>query len=346
MNIPNSQGLQHSELDLRIRKGSRSKLSSKNSFGEEPRFEEVDVSPICIVIPTYNRVQALAICLSHLEKQSWTHFEVIVVDDGSTDSTPQQMEQFIAKSPLHIRYFRQENSGPARARNFAISLTQSPLCLIIGDDIFASPDFVKTHLRFHQENPDLYVAGLGLTQWCESGQTVTPFMRWLDESGIQFSYHDLLAGTKPNWKHFYTSNLSLKTKALRENPFDEIFTKDAWFMEDLELGYRLEVQHGLKVVFLPQALAHHLHPTNFKRTCRRMYGVGLSMRIFHQLWPEHRPASSRSFRRAVRDMLCRNQWLLSPVRLVTGMLTRFWCPNPLMRRVLGYYIAIGYHSRS
>lgn len=302
----------------------------------------VKVSPICIVIPTYNRAQALRICLEHLEKQSWTDFEVIVVDDGSTDSTPQQMEQYLSKGALRLRYFRQENSGPARARNFAISLTQSPLCLIIGDDIFASTDFVKTHLRFHQENPDLYVAGLGLTRWSESGQTVTPFMRWLDESGTQFSYHDLLAGTAPNWKHFYTSNLSLKMEVLRENPFNETFTRAAWFMEDLELGYRLEVRHGLKVIFLPQALAHHLHPTDFRGTCRRMFGVGLSMQIFHQLWPEHRPITNSSLLRTIKGVLLRNQWLVSPLIPLVSGLTRVWCPNPLMRRLLAYHFAAGY----
>lgn len=318
-------------------------MSSKQTYGEELLPQGTGVSPICIVVPTYNRAHALGICLEHLERQTWSDFEVIVVDDGSTDSTSEQVEQYLSKGALRLRYFRQENSGPARARNFAISMTQSPLCLIIGDDIFASPDFVKTHLLLHQENPDLYVAGLGLTRWSESSQTVTPFMRWLDEGGTQFSYHDLFAGVVPDWKHFYTSNISLKTTVLRENPFHEGFSKAA--VEDLELGYRLEVQHGLKIVFLPQALADHLHPTTFRQACKRMYSVGASMRIFHQLWPEHQPASYRSFRRAVRDMLCRNRWMLSPVTLLADLLTRLWCPNPLMRRVLDYHFAIGYHSR-
>lgn len=305
----------------------------------------VHVSPICIVIPTYNRADALSVCLEHLEKQSWTDFEVIVVDDGSTDSTPQLMEQYMGKSALRIRYFRQENSGPARARNFAVSRTQSPLCLVLGDDIFASPDFVKIHLQFHQQNPNLYVAALGLTKWSNSGQKVTRFMRWLDESGTQFSYHELLAGVRPCWKHFYTSNLSLKTQVLRENPFNEIFTKAAWFAEDIELGYRLEVQHGLKVVFLPQALAHHLHPTDFRRTCRRMYGVGLSMHIFHQLWPEHQIEFHRSFRGKVRDVVFRRQWLLSPLISLADVLLRVWCPNPLMQKILAYHLDSGYRSR-
>jgi len=330
--------------DLGIRKGSRYNLSSKNSYDEEEsKWQATNLSPICIIIPTYNRAQALKICLEHLERQSWTDFEVIVVDDGSTDTTPQQMEQYLHTGALRLSYFRQENSGPARARNVAISRARSPLCLIIGDDIFPAPTFVETHLKFHQENPNLWVAALGLTQWSESGQTVTPFMRWLDESGTQFSYHDLLAGTLPNWKHFYTSNISLKTELLRQNPFNEIFTKAA--AEDLELGYRLERQQGLKIVFLPQALAYHLHPTNLRQACKRMYVVGASMRRFHQLWPEHQIKSHQSFRGKIRDVLFRNQWLLSPLISITNVLLRVWCPNPLMKKILAYHLDSGYRSR-
>lgn len=323
-------------------KGSRFSLSSRNSYEEESNLQVPNISPICVIIPTYNRANALSICIEHLEKQSWIDFEVIVVDDGSTDSTPRQMEQYLEKGALRLRYFRQENRGPARARNLAIARARSPLCLIIGDDIFPSPDFVKTHLRFHQENPDLCTAGLGLTRWSERGQSVTPFMRWLDESGTQFSYHDLLAGTPPNWKHFYTSNISLKTEFLRSNPFNETFTKAA--AEDLELGYRLQMQRGLKIVFLAQALAYHLHPTNLRQSCKRMYVVGASMRRFHQLWPEHQIELHRTFRGKVRDALFRKQWLLSPLISFTDVLLRIWCPNPLMQKILAYHLDSGYRS--
>jgi glycosyltransferase involved in cell wall biosynthesis len=317
-------------------------LSSERPNGEEYSSLGSHISPICIVIPTYNRAAALDVCLKDLEKQSWTDFEVIVVDDGSTDSTPQQMEQYLRSDTLRLRYFRQKNSGPARARNLAISLTQSPVCLIIGDDIFATPDFIKTHLEFHQEHPTIQMAGLGLTKWSESGQTVTPFMRWLDEGGMQFSYHDLLAGVRPSWKHFYTSNISLKTEFLRKNPFNETFTKAA--AEDLELGYRLEVQHGLEVIFLPQALAYHLHPTNFQQACRRMYGVGISMRQFHELWPEHKPIAKNSLLRTIKGTLLRNHWLVAPLIPLVSALTRVWCPNPLMHQLLAYHFAAGYRS--
>lgn len=306
------------------------------------RISDAHVSPVSVVIPTYNRIGALLTCLAHLERQSWTDFNVIIVDDGSTDATPQLLERYVSHSPLHTQYARQPNSGPARARNLAISLVRSPLCLIIGDDIFAAPDFVATHLHFHERNPATRQAALGLTRWSDSGQVVTPFMQWLDDSGTQFSYGDLLRGVPPNWKHFYTSNLSVKTELLRQNPFNESFTGAA--MEDIELGYRLERQHALEIAFLPQALAQHLHPTDFRKSSKRAFNVGLASQRFHQLWPALCSPPRSRIRRAFTAFLCWNRWLLAPLTLVTDLLTRFWCPNPFIAPVLRLHAAIGYCS--
>jgi glycosyltransferase involved in cell wall biosynthesis len=303
------------------------------------REDHTTPPPVCFIIPTFNRASTLISCLEHLERQTFTDFEVIVVDDGSTDSTAQQMEQYQATTPLRLRYLRQENGGPARARNLAISLTKAPLCLIIGDDILASSDFTATHLRFHRENPEINIAGLGFTRWSETGQTVTPFMRWMDESGSQFAYHDLLNGTVPEWRHFYTSNLSVKTPLLHRNPFNELFTKP--LMEDMELGYRLEVQENLKIVFLPNAVADHIHPTDFRKACRRAYNAGLSTHLFDQLWPQRPVTPHGPLHIAVREALCANAWLLSPLTWLTDVLTRFWCPNPLIHPVLAYHSALG-----
>src|ERR1700744_5685253 len=209
--------------------------------------------PIGVVIPTFNRPDALCICLQHLERQSWRDFEVVVVDDGSTDSTSKFLEEYQQKTLLNFRFLRQCNSGPARARNLAIEILQAPICLMIGDDIFASPDFVLRHLELHRQQSESHTVALGLTLWDDSGQRVTPFMRWLGECGVQFDYKKLLQNTPPTWRHFYTSNLSVKTQLLRQNPFNELFTKAA--AEDIELGYRLDRQYGLKVVFIKEALA-------------------------------------------------------------------------------------------
>jgi glycosyltransferase involved in cell wall biosynthesis len=296
-----------------------------------------------IIIPTYNRPDALLKCMAHLECQTFKDFEVVVVDDGSTDSTPKQMEAYLLRTPIEIRYVAQKNSGPAKARNLGISMLQTPVCLILGDDIFASPTLVERHMKLHEEHPDIEVAGLGLTQWSTTGQEITPFMRWLGKSPMQFAYEDLRAGVPADWRHFYTSNLSVKTELLKKFPFNEDFPYAA--MEDCELGYRIQTQIGLNLNFLPDAAADHLHPTTFLQACQRMVRVGYSTRLFHELWPEARPRSSNWLKIAIKRTFVGRPRLLKALVRGADLCTHVYCPNPLMRCALACQYEVGYQSQ-
>ena len=301
--------------------------------------------PLAVVIPTYNRADILIECLKHLEDQSFKDFEIVIVDDGSTDSTSDRIASYLINTPLSARYMRQENSGPARARNLAISTIQAPISLLIGDDIFASPSLVAEHLQLHSRRSEPSVAALGLTRWSEKGQTVTPFMRWLDSGdGLQFRYDLLLSGKSPDWTDFYTSNLSLKTSVLKDFPFDESFPYAA--MEDIELACRIEAKQGLEMVFLPNAFAHHLHPTSFAQACRRMVMAGESTAYFHQLWPEKRQKKRNKLKVLLQSiMLAQPGAMQFWVKLANWSL-KLACPNLLMRYVLSCHFAMGYNRQS
>jgi len=294
----------------------------------------------CVVIPTYNRVNTLLRCLSCLEAQTYKEFEVVIVDDGSTDDTLAQVERFKVRALFPLRYIRQRNSGAARARNIAIAQSGAELTVLIGDDILTLPDFMERHIEFHVEHPGESVVAIGLTRWCKDSQTVTSFMRWLDADGIQFGFGSLLAGRKPDWHDFYTSNMSFKTSYLQAHPFDETFPGAGY--EDLELGLRLKRRHDLQLFFLPGALAEHLHPTDFIRSCRRMQDVGASAFIFKQRWPEFGEFPLLPpLRRKVFELLSR-PGPLSALSHTARVLTGIWCPNPLTRRVLNLHGRVGY----
>jgi GT2 family glycosyltransferase len=314
--------------------------------GTLPEAASIETAPgASFIIPTYNRLEALKLCLARLEAQSCKDFEVIVVDDGSTDGTAEWVAQYLAATPLRLRVLRQANSGPAKARNAAIAVARAPLAIMIGDDILCTPGFAAEHMRFHREHPEPRFAALGLTRWSEALQTVTPFMRWMDASGAQFAYGDLLRGVRPEWRHFYTSNLSVKTELLRAYPFDERFTQGWWMMEDMELGYRLQVREKLQLTLLPEALAEHVHPTDFRKACRRAQGTGRSLRVFDALWPD-RPRTQHGWMHgALKDVLCRNGWLLAPLTWCTERLTRVWCPNPLIAFTLAFHTEVARRGR-
>jgi hypothetical protein len=300
----------------------------------------VRTPPIGILIPTYNRISNLLKTLEHLELQTWKEFEVIIVNDGSTDDTLTQLDRYRQTAPFSLVVETQINSGPAAARNRGIRLMRAPLTLIIGDDTYPVRDFVRIHLQHHIDFPALQNVALGYTRYSEKDQFVTAFMRWLNSDGVQFAYGPLLSGTPPDWRHFYTSNLSVKTAYLREHPFHEAFRKAA--VEDLELGYRLFRQHGLQMAFLPDAIADHVHPVNFHQTCKRAVDVGENLFKMGELWPEHPSPALKGYTQTFLAVLTKG-WVWSLiVRLVDGI-TWLRPPGRFLHSVVEFHRMKGYY---
>ena len=242
---------------------------------------------ISVIIPTYNRIEKLLKVLGSLEMQDLdkTFFEVIVVDDGSTDSTESDLRTFMGKTALSIKYFKQANKKQGAARNLGLRHAKMPLIVFIGDDIMPSPNFLGEHLNFHQKNNrDGKNSLIGYTTWPEDMRT-TPFMRYINEYGYQFGY-SLIHGNGPlPFNFFYTSNISIPKALLDalEHVFDEDFDTYGW--EDAEVGYRLE-KSGMRLFYNPDAVAYHDHPMNIVSFRRRQYNVGMASRIFLKRHPE------------------------------------------------------------
>jgi GT2 family glycosyltransferase len=228
---------------------------------------------LSVIIPTYNRQKKLAHTLEALfgqqglENVAW---EIIVIDDGSTDGTGDLVAELSEESPVPLTYNYQENSGPAAARNRGIRTARAPLVLMIGDDILATPTLLTKHLAAHKRYPHLQDAILGLIEWAPS-LNVTPFMRWWIEN--RFRFGALQEGKlEPDFSFFYTCNISVKREfLLNHGLFDESFRTAAY--EDTELAYRLN-QAGLRIHFVLQAIAYHDHPVTLQDASRRMENIG------------------------------------------------------------------------
>lgn len=236
---------------------------------------------LSVIIPTYNRKEILDKCLEALFKQtcSNSNFEIIVIDDGSHDGTDNIVKAALERSPVEVKFFKQENKGPAAARNAGIKSARGEIVLFIGDDIIASPTLLEEHLNRHRENPDDRVAVLGYVTWSPD-LGITPFMRWLENGGPQFSYHKLQHNSEVPWGCFWTCNISVKKRFLIENGlFDEEFPSAAY--EDSELGYRLH-KKGLELIYNRSAAAFHHHYTSLDDACLRMMKAGESAGMFYK----------------------------------------------------------------
>lgn len=238
---------------------------------------------LSVVIPTYNRKDVLKRCLESLFNQTYPQnkYEIIVVDDGSTDGTGDLVKELIKESACQLRYFKQENKGPAAARNVGIKNANGELILFTGDDCIADSHLLEEHMKYHNTYKD--VAVLGYTTW-HPDLKITPFMEYIVTSGIQFGYPLIKDKNNVPFNFFYTSNISIKKELLiHADLFDEDFKYAAW--EDVELGYRLN-QRGIKIVYNKEAITYHNHPTTVSKFCERQKKTGMSAVVFYKKHPE------------------------------------------------------------
>jgi hypothetical protein len=102
--------------------------------------------------------------------------------------------------------------------------------------------------------------------------------------GHQFAFNQLTHNKAANYNYFYTSNLSLKKSILTENMFDPWFDGYGW--EDMELGYRLEKNLNLTLIYNSNALVYHHHEINLNEFKNRMISIGQSIHLLHAKHPE------------------------------------------------------------
>ncbi|MEO8215698.1 MAG: glycosyltransferase family 2 protein [Acidobacteriota bacterium] len=239
-----------------------------------------------VVIPTYNRVAMLQRVLDALETQIESpSFDVIVINDGSTDDTVSVMERRMASKngSSNIRFQSQQNGGPGKARNRGVEEARGKFVVFIGDDTVPEKRFLAEHASVHRNSGhDPMLACLGFTGWPVK-ERVSSFMHYINNYGDQFGYKLIEDGAIVPFNFFYTSNISIARDLLDRFPFDTSFRSAAW--EDIELAYRLE-KEGMKIFYNASAVTRHYHPMTVESFTKRQYVVGRSGAVFYSKYPE------------------------------------------------------------
>jgi len=114
----------------------------------------MDNYSISIIIPTYNRDSLLKEAIHSVVEQSYKDWELIIVDDGSTDGT----EGMVPQHP-QIRYIKQPHSGmPGQARNVGVSHAKSSLVAFLDSDDLWAPEKLERQLDFHKAHPQFLIS--------------------------------------------------------------------------------------------------------------------------------------------------------------------------------------------
>jgi GT2 family glycosyltransferase len=239
---------------------------------------------ISVVMPTHNKQAMLRRTLESLEGQDLPGDEcdVVVVDDGSTDGTPEFLASY--RPSYRLQCVRQEaNRGRAAARNRGIARAGGGLVVFLDDDMSLSAGFLRAHRDFHAAHPR--AAGVGNVVM-HPEVAVAPIDRYMSTRGAQ-----KIRGRRPlPWKYFSTNNASVRREDLLAiGGFDEHFVH--YGFEDLELAWRLEKERGLTFGFVEGARSLHIHSHTLDEVLAKKTLCGRSsLRYLFEKHPEARRA--------------------------------------------------------
>ena len=113
---------------------------------------------ISIIVPIYNVSPYLQLCLESIEKQTYPHFEVLLINDGSRDNSKDICQEFIHKDK-RFRYFEQENLGISAARNTGILNSNGEFITFIEGDDFVDPNYLEELYHAALKNDSEIVIG-------------------------------------------------------------------------------------------------------------------------------------------------------------------------------------------
>jgi|SRR5579862_1715452 len=196
-----------------------------------------------IQLCTYNRAKLLEQVLDACFEQTIParSYEVVLVNDGSSDATPEVLERATARATCRFTVVNQANAGLAKGRNAGIARATGERIIFIDDDVLPLPNFVEEHLRTHASHPQSIVRG-GAINVESFNDLPPPVWSIKDYSG----------------NYFWTTNVSVPLATIRDvGGFNESFSEYGW--EDIDVGLRLRAR-GVKAVFNSKALAYHYKP--------------------------------------------------------------------------------------
>ncbi len=204
-----------------------------------------------VVIPTYNRQPILEKCLRAMENQVLrpdglvAGYEIVLVDDGSTDGTVEWIRGSAAEFP-HVKLYEQDHEGAAIARNFGVQKAEGDTIIFIDSDLVVLEGFLQYH------------ADALMKAYERGNERVFTYGRVVNTCNFEQPTAEPFKVTDYSRAFFATGNVAIAKRWLLEaGLFDAQFTQYGW--EDLELGVRLK-NNGLSLIKCPEAVGYHWHP--------------------------------------------------------------------------------------
>jgi GT2 family glycosyltransferase len=256
-------------LTRRDREAKPALASIARAFATAPFSPDTAWPRVSVVVCTYNGAKTLRECLAGLSALDYPDYEVIVVDDGSTDASAAIAQAF------PCRLVRTENRGLSRARNTGLELATGSIVAYIDDDAYPDPHWLRylatTFLRGGHAavgGPNLAPPGDGWIAECVANAPGNPV-------------HVLVSDRDA--EHIPGCNMAFRRSALEAiGGFDPQFRVAG---DDVDLCWRL-TDAGHTIGFSPAAVVWHHRRNSLRAFWRQQRGYGRAEGMLQRKWPE------------------------------------------------------------
>lgn len=229
------------------------------------------------IIPVYNRPQEIKELLdSFLSVDFNVPFEIVLVEDGSTDKSEYIAETFSDK--LTIRYFYKKNSGPGSSRNYGMAKAKGTYFIILDSDVLIKPDYLLIVDEFLNNS---YVDCFGGAD--AAHDSFTPLQKAINFVMTSFLTTGGIRGSLKSLSKFEPRSFNMgisKAAFLKTNGFGKIHPG-----EDPDLAQRI-VKAGFSTAFIPNALVYHKRRISWEKFYKQVQKFGL-VRPILTLWHPH-----------------------------------------------------------
>ena len=192
------------------------------------------MTEVTVIIPTYNRAKKVCRAVSSVLEQTFTDFEIIVIDDASDDDTAERLKEF-GKRIHVIRHH--ENKGVSAARNSGIKMAKGKYIALLDSDDYWMPEKLRVQIAFFNEHPDAVICQ-AREIWIRKGRRVNPAKKHMKPSGDIFIPSLKLCLVSP-------SAVIIKRSLLDEvGMFDEEFP----VCEDYDLWLRIAYKYPVYLI--------------------------------------------------------------------------------------------------
>ncbi len=229
-----------------------------------------------VIVPVFNRPDEVGELLASLKEQTFTDFEVVIVEDGSTNTCKSVCDGYSGTLDLH--YFNKDNSGPGQSRNYGAERARGDYFLILDSDVVLPPGYLQAVEDELTREPADAFGGPD-----RAHPSFTDTQKAISYAMTSFFTTGGIRGGKKKLDKFYPRSFNM---GIRREVYQALggFSKMR-FGEDIDFSIRI-FQGGYRCRLFPEAWVWHKRRTDFRKFFRQVFNSGIARVNLYKKYPD------------------------------------------------------------